>query len=72
MREEIQIRRNQKRLGIPFIPVNHNQEKALSMADRIALIHKGRIKALGARQEIHALALCRVLCRALDPVRGAG
>lgn len=50
---EVEIRRYQKQLGIPFIYVTHNQEEALSMADRIAVIHNGRLEALGKRQEIY-------------------
>ncbi|MCM2395980.1 ABC transporter ATP-binding protein [Rhizobium sp. S95] len=50
---EIEIRRYQKQLGIPFIYVTHNQEEALSMSDRIAVIHNGRLEALGERQSIY-------------------
>ena len=50
---EIEIRRYQKQLGIPFIYVTHNQEEALSMSDRIAVINNGRLEALGERQAIY-------------------
>lgn len=50
---EVEIRRYQKQLGIPFIYVTHNQEEALSMSDRVAVIKKGRLEALGERQEIY-------------------
>jgi ABC-type Fe3+/spermidine/putrescine transport system ATPase subunit len=50
---EVEIRRYQKQLGIPFIYVTHNQEEALSMSDRVAVIHKGRLEALGERQAIY-------------------
>ncbi len=50
---EVEIRRYQKQLGIPFIYVTHNQEEALSMSDRVAVINKGRLEALGERQEIY-------------------
>ncbi|OWV98731.1 ABC transporter ATP-binding protein [Rhizobium sp. R693] len=50
---EIEIRHYQKRLGIPFIYVTHNQEEALSMSDRIAVINNGRLEALGERQAIY-------------------
>jgi ABC-type Fe3+/spermidine/putrescine transport system ATPase subunit len=50
---EVEIRRYQKQLGIPFIYVTHNQEEALSMSDRIAVIHRGRLEAYGERQAIY-------------------
>ena len=50
---EIEIRRYQKQLGIPFIYVTHNQEEALSMSDRIAVINNGQLEALGERQTIY-------------------
>ncbi|MEO5615654.1 MAG: ABC transporter ATP-binding protein [Cypionkella sp.] len=50
---EVEIRRYQKQLGIPFIYVTHNQEEALSMSDRVAVINKGKLEALGERQEIY-------------------
>ncbi len=50
---EVEIRRYQKQLGIPFIYVTHNQEEALSMSDRIAVIHNGRLEALDVRQAIY-------------------
>lgn len=50
---EVEIRRYQKQLGIPFIYVTHNQEEALSMSDRVAVIHKGRLEAMGERQAIY-------------------
>jgi ABC-type Fe3+/spermidine/putrescine transport system ATPase subunit len=50
---EVEIRRYQKQLGIPFIYVTHNQEEALSMSDRLAVINNGRLEALGERQAIY-------------------
>jgi len=50
---EVEIRRYQKQLDIPFIYVTHNQEEALSMSDRIAVIHRGRLEAYGERQAIY-------------------
>jgi ABC-type Fe3+/spermidine/putrescine transport system ATPase subunit len=50
---EVEIRRYQKQLGIPFVYVTHNQEEALSMSDRVAVIHRGRLEAMGERQLIY-------------------
>jgi ABC-type Fe3+/spermidine/putrescine transport system ATPase subunit len=50
---EVEIRRYQKQLGIPFVYVTHNQEEALSMSDRVAVVHKGKLEAMGERQVIY-------------------
>ena len=34
-------------LGIPFVYVTHNQEEALTLSDRIAVMHEGRIEQVG-------------------------
>jgi len=43
----------QRRLGITFIYVTHDQEEALTMSDRIAVMNAGRIEQLGAPQELY-------------------
>jgi spermidine/putrescine transport system ATP-binding protein len=45
LRKEMQteLKHMQKRLGITFVFVTHDQEEALAMSDRIALMHEGRI-----------------------------
>jgi spermidine/putrescine transport system ATP-binding protein len=43
----------QKRTGITFIFVTHDQEEALTMSDRIAVMRQGRIQQLGAPTEIY-------------------
>ena len=50
---EVEIRRYQKELKIPFIYVTHNQEEALTMSDRIAVMHKGRFEQIAAKSEIY-------------------
>jgi len=51
MRQEIvQL---QRRLGKPMIHVTHDQAEALTMADRIALLHQGRILQLGTPEELY-------------------
>jgi len=41
----------QRRLGITFIYVTHDQEEALTMSDRIAVMNLGRIEQVGAPKE---------------------
>ena len=50
---EIEIRRHQATLGIPFIYVTHNQEEALSMSDRIAVVRRGRIEDFAERSAVY-------------------
>ncbi len=50
---EVEIRRYQMQLGIPFIYVTHNQEEAMSMSDRIAVVSKGRIEDFAERSEVY-------------------
>ena len=48
-----EIRALQQRLGITTIMVTHDQEEALTMADRIVVMEGGRIVQLGTPQEIY-------------------
>ena len=48
-----EIKRIQSELGITSIYVTHDQEEALSMADKIAVMNKGKIEQIGAPREIY-------------------
>jgi putative spermidine/putrescine transport system ATP-binding protein len=50
---EVEIRRYQKELEIPFVYVTHNQEEALTMSDRIAVMRNGQFEQVGAKTEIY-------------------
>ncbi|MEB3758002.1 MAG: ABC transporter ATP-binding protein [Desulfurococcales archaeon] len=52
MREE--IKRIQKELNITTIYVTHDQEEALTMSDRIAVMNKGKVHQVGTPYEIYA------------------
>jgi ABC-type Fe3+/spermidine/putrescine transport system ATPase subunit len=47
IRLQQELRDIQKRLGITFIYVTHNQVEALTMSDRIAVMNEGRVEQLG-------------------------
>ncbi|MHC1727562.1 MAG: ABC transporter ATP-binding protein [Syntrophobacteraceae bacterium] len=51
MREE--IRRIQKELGITTIYVTHDQEEAMAVSDRIAILNRGRVEQVGEPFEIY-------------------
>src|SRR5258708_20472079 len=55
LREEtrFELVRIQQRVGITFLMVTHDQEEAMSMASRIAVMSDGRIAQLGTPQEIY-------------------
>ena len=47
------IRKIQKQLGITTIYVTHDQEEALAISDRIAIIHDGKVEQVGRPKEIY-------------------
>ena len=55
LREEMQyeIRRIQQSLGITTISVTHDQQEAITMSDRIAIMRAGRIEQVGTPAEIY-------------------
>jgi ABC-type Fe3+/spermidine/putrescine transport system ATPase subunit len=50
---QIELKRIQEEIGITFVYVTHDQEEALAMSDRVAVMHSGRIEQLGAPREIY-------------------
>lgn len=50
---QAELKRLQKKLGITFVYVTHDQEEALTMSDRIALMDKGAIEQIGSPAEIY-------------------
>jgi putative spermidine/putrescine transport system ATP-binding protein len=55
LRQEMQVELKtiQREVGITFIYVTHDQEEALSMSDRIAIFHRGRIEQIGSPAEVY-------------------
>jgi len=75
LREE--IRRLQQELGITTLFVTHDQEEALSMADRVAVLRAGRLEQCATPSELYARpatafvaefvgTMSRIPCRRLD------
>jgi spermidine/putrescine transport system ATP-binding protein len=48
-----ELKQLQKKLGITFIYVTHDQEEALTMSDRVAVINAGRVEQIGTVNEIY-------------------
>ena len=61
MREQMQgeLRRLQRQVGITFILVTHDQEEALIMSDRIAVMFEGEIAQVAAPQELYRRPITR-------------
>ena len=55
LRKEMQMELSNihRDLGVTFVMVTHDQEEAMSMSDRIAVMHEGRIEQIGSPQEIY-------------------
>jgi len=50
---QIELKRLQKRLGITFVYITHDQEEALNMSDRIVVMHNGRFEQIGTPTQIY-------------------
>lgn len=50
---QVELKQLQRRLGITFIFVTHDQEEALSMSDRVVVMNAGRIEQIGTPREIY-------------------
>jgi spermidine/putrescine transport system ATP-binding protein len=50
---QIELKALQEEIGITFIYVTHDQEEALTMSDRIAVMSRGRVEQVGSPKEIY-------------------
>jgi len=50
---QIELKTIQKRVGITFIYVTHDQEEALTMSDRIAVFNQGNVEQVGTPTDIY-------------------
>ena len=50
---QIELKRIQQEVGITFVHVTHDQEEAMSMADRIAVMNEGRIEQSGGAADLY-------------------
>ena len=49
----VEIRELQKKLGLTTVMVTHDQEEALTMADRLVVMSEGRIRQIGTQQDLY-------------------
>ncbi|HEU0122783.1 MAG TPA: ABC transporter ATP-binding protein [Bryobacteraceae bacterium] len=74
-RVRIELKQLQQRLGITFLFITHDQEEALSLSDRIAVMNKGKIEQIGTPREIYLTPRTRFVASFLGAVNwvdGAG
>jgi putative spermidine/putrescine transport system ATP-binding protein len=50
---QFELKELQKRLGVTLVFVTHDQEEALAMSDRIAVMNRGKVEQVGAPTEIY-------------------
>ncbi len=50
---QVELKRIQSEIGITFIFVTHDQEEAMTMSDRIAVMREGKIEQLGRPEELY-------------------
>lgn len=65
----------QRRVGIAFLFITHDQEEALSMSDRLAVMNQGRLEQIGTPLELYRQPRSRFVADFLGEVnwiRGAG
>jgi len=56
---QIELRQLQKSVGITFVFVTHDQEEALSMSDRIAVMSGGKVLQVASPRELYEAPNCR-------------
>src|SRR3970282_1405963 len=50
---QVELKALQRKIGITFVYVTHDQQEALSMSDRLAVFDRGRIEQLGPPTDIY-------------------
>jgi putative spermidine/putrescine transport system ATP-binding protein len=50
---QIELKAIQRRVGITFLYVTHDQEEALAMSDRLAVFNQGRVEQVGSPAEVY-------------------
>jgi len=51
---QIELRSLQKTVGTTFVYVTHDQDEALTMSDRLAVLNKGRVEQVGTPSEVYS------------------
>ena len=57
----VELKRLQRRTGITFVYVTHDQAEALALSDQVAVIHGGRLQQYGTPRDVYARPANRVV-----------
>jgi iron(III) transport system ATP-binding protein len=60
-RMRVELKQLQRRTGITFVYVTHDQAEALALSDKIAVIHGGRLQQFGTPEEVYARPANRIV-----------
>ncbi len=60
---QLELKRLQHEIGITFVVVTHDQEEALVMADRIAVLERGRLRQVGTPHEVYEYPASRFVAQ---------
>ena len=50
---QVELKRIQREVGITFVYVTHDQEEALTMSDRIAVMNRGKVEQVGTPEDVY-------------------
>ncbi len=62
----------QRRVGVTFLFVTHDQEEALSMSDRIAVMNRGAVEQVGTPEEVYQRPKTRFVASFLGAMNWIG
>ena len=68
----IELKAMQRRVGITFLLVTHDQEEALSMSDHLAVMNEGRIEQVGTPEDVYLRPQSRFVAGFLGAVNWIG
>lgn len=68
----IQLKELQQQFGITSIYVTHDQDEAMSMSDRIAVLDHGRIEQVGTPREVYERSATEFVCTFIGSVHRLG
>ena len=68
----LELKAIERRVGIAFLLVTHDQEEALSMSDRLAVMNEGRIEQIGTSEDVYLRPRTRFVAGFLGAVNWIG
>ncbi len=68
----LELKAMQRRVGITFLLVTHDQEEAMSMSDQLAVMNEGRIEQVGAPEDVYLRPANRFVAGFLGAVNWIG